>query len=252
MKRLSDELPDGFARELLESAQHDAPSTAAAQRALAAATAAVPLKGAAAAMLLSKVGLTVLATALVVAGAAAVHAALASRSAVARAPAAVDVAPALAPSIEAQAPAAAPASEAARSAAPGHASAETEPARPTTRIGAHAATGHLSAPRPELAEPAATPLTPSDDLRAQIELIDRARALVAQGDGAALPLLEGYARQWPRGPFVIDAAILAIEAERKSGAIEQARARAQRVLADHPSAAYRARVQRALNDVSIP
>jgi hypothetical protein len=247
VKRLTEELPDGFARELLESAQHDAPSSGAAQRGWAAAVGAIPVKSAAGALLVGKVGLAVLAAATVVGGAAALHATLTSRSAAVRAPEPVVVA--------ASAPEAMPApAEAARlDAAPG--------APPERRVapkqlpGRREAHEHSAAhvqPHDPVPAAAAPAVAQSDDLRAQVELIDRARTLVEQGDGAAVRLLDSYAQQWPQGPFVIDAAILAIEAERKSGAMEQARARAQRVLADHPSAAYQARVRRALGDASIP
>jgi hypothetical protein len=246
MKRLRDELPEGFARELLDSAQHDAPSARAARRGLAVAAAALSSKTAAGALLTSKVGLVLVAAAATVGGVATLHAVTASKP---------RAAPALPLVVAAPPPrAAGSVLESVRvEVAP---VAERKIAAPMRQaLAAPAAVPDDESPSVVAASPlpAAPVQSPaSDDLRAQVQLIERARTLVEQGDAAALALLDSYARQWPQGPFVIEADILAIEAERRSGAAEQARARAKRFLAEHHSAAYEARVRRALDGASIP
>jgi hypothetical protein len=250
VKRLRDELPEGFARELLDSARHDAPSARAAKRGLAVAVAALSSKTAAGAFLTGKVGLAVLAAAATVGGVATLRAVTASKPAGAPALGLVVAAPpprAAGSELETVRVEAAPAPER-KVAAPVRQPIASPASVPDTSSAGESWRGVTASPSPA----AAVQSPSSDDLRAQVQLIERARTLVEQGDAAALALLDSYARQWPQGPFVIEADILAIEAERRSGAVEQARARAKRFLAEYHSAAYEARVRRALDGASIP
>ncbi len=94
---------------------------------------------------------------------------------------------------------------------------------------------------------AAPPARPSD-LRAEIALLDAARAAAAAGDGArALTLLRRYDATFPAGTFRPESAALQIEALARLGQTDRARALGRAFIAAHPDSPLVARVQRAIN-----
>ncbi len=89
---------------------------------------------------------------------------------------------------------------------------------------------------------------PTDDIRGQIALIDAARAAVSASSGdRALDLLRQYQDKYPAGTFRPEAAALKVEALVKLGRISEARALAQRFVADYGESPQSDRVLRIAN-----
>jgi RNA polymerase sigma-70 factor (ECF subfamily) len=87
--------------------------------------------------------------------------------------------------------------------------------------------------------------TPAEALRLELQQLDKARALVAAGRGAAaLAVLDGYGRAAPRGALRLEAEALRIDALGQSGRKSEARARAAAFLAKYPSSVLAPRVRR--------
>jgi hypothetical protein len=86
---------------------------------------------------------------------------------------------------------------------------------------------------------------PTGDLRDQIALLDNARASIAAGSANhALELVRRYADKYPAGSFRPEAAALRIEALVKVGRMGEARALAERFVADHGGSPLADRVRR--------
>jgi len=85
----------------------------------------------------------------------------------------------------------------------------------------------------------------SGDLRDEIRLLDRARALV-RGKSAdeALKVLARYDRQYPAGQFRQEMLVLRVEALSLAGNQKAARALGKQFLADHPESPHAERLER--------
>ena len=84
------------------------------------------------------------------------------------------------------------------------------------------------------AAPRARAVTAAGDLGDQVALIDSARAAVSDGAGArALEILRRYQERYPAGSFRPEAAAIKIEALMKLGRESEARALAERFVAEH-------------------
>jgi hypothetical protein len=99
--------------------------------------------------------------------------------------------------------------------------------------------------------PSAEPITepppaPVDDAAAEALLIERARQALAAAPDRALALTAEHARRFARPALRVEAEVIAIEALARLGRRDQARARADALLAAEPRTAYRHRIQRAL------
>jgi TolA-binding protein len=105
---------------------------------------------------------------------------------------------------------------------------------------------------PALAAPAirrrhSTAAAPATDLRAEIALLDAARAAVADGaDARALALLRRYETRYPAGTFRPESTALRIEALARLGQRQEARKLGADFLASHPDSPVAGRVRRAL------
>ncbi|MFL5304962.1 MAG: hypothetical protein ACJ8F1_07095 [Polyangia bacterium] len=100
-----------------------------------------------------------------------------------------------------------------------------------------------AAPRPH--RHTAAPARASD-LRAEIALLDAARAAASAGDGArALTLLRRYDATFPGGMFRPESAALQIEALARLGQTDRAWALGRAFIAAHPDSPLVARVRRA-------
>jgi len=130
----------------------------------------------------------------------------------------------------------------------------SRPHRPVPPPAAVAAV--VAAPTPvEAPAPAATPARPhrhtapaarTGDLRAEIALLDAARAAAASGDGVrTLALLRRYDASFPAGTFRPESAALQVEALARLGQTERARALGRAFIAAHPDSPLVARVRRA-------
>ncbi|HSS39607.1 MAG TPA: hypothetical protein VLT58_12640 [Polyangia bacterium] len=94
------------------------------------------------------------------------------------------------------------------------------------------------------------PAARAGDLRAEIALLDAARAAASTGDGArALTLLRRYDATFPAGTFRPESAALQIEALARLGQIDRARALGQAFIAAHPDSPLVARVRHAIGDL---
>ncbi|HXJ23934.1 MAG TPA: hypothetical protein VMT03_27320 [Polyangia bacterium] len=109
------------------------------------------------------------------------------------------------------------------------------------------------APAPPPVAPAAphrrrsAAVRPAGDLRAEIALLDAARAAVADGaDGRALALLRRYDLRYPTGTFRPESTALRIEALARLGETGRARALAADFLAAYPDSPLAARVRRTM------
>ena len=86
-------------------------------------------------------------------------------------------------------------------------------------------------------------LTPTSELRDQIAFIDAARAALATDNGRrALTVLHRYQEKYPTGSFGPEAGALTIEALMKVGRATEARALAERFVAEHRGSLLATRV----------
>ena len=93
-------------------------------------------------------------------------------------------------------------------------------------------------------------VAPAGDLRAEIALLDAARAAASAGDGArALTLLRRYDATFPAGTFRPESAALQIEALARLGQIDRARALGRAFIAAHPDSPLVARVRHVTGDL---
>jgi hypothetical protein len=86
--------------------------------------------------------------------------------------------------------------------------------------------------------------TPSSALSDELNALDGARTLLAQGDAiGALSRLDAYNKSFPRGRLQLEAEVLRIDALMKSGQTDLAKKRAQAFLNKHPNSVLASRVR---------
>lgn len=84
-------------------------------------------------------------------------------------------------------------------------------------------------------------------LAAELAALDAARAKLTSGDGrAALILLDGYQREFPKPRLALEAEVLRIDALDRSGQSDLARKRAATFVRNHPKGVLTGRVRRYL------
>ena len=94
---------------------------------------------------------------------------------------------------------------------------------------------------------------PSGDLRAEIDLIDAARAALRAGDTSqALDLLGRHAVHFPHGALAPEETALRVEALMRLGRTSEARAYARRFVAANPASPLAERMRRLVNDAKAP
>jgi hypothetical protein len=102
---------------------------------------------------------------------------------------------------------------------------------------------------PASAPPRAASTTPGPtDVRSELELLARARRVLAADPGRALALTAEHARQHREGVLSQEREVLAIEALVRLGRRELAASRAGRFLEDHPESAHRVRLAAVLEE----
>ncbi len=100
-------------------------------------------------------------------------------------------------------------------------------------------------PRPSSSRAAPHPVASSGDLRAEIDLIDGARAALRDGQTSrALDLLGDHAMHFPHGSLVPEETALRVEALMRLGRSAEARAYARRFVAANPGSPLAERVRR--------
>ena len=115
-----------------------------------------------------------------------------------------------------------------------------------------------AAPAPRSIAPVATdrtgPLSPADNrLDEQVAKLNRARSLLASGDpSGALPILRDYEREFPRGAFSEESALLRIQALIARGDRALATSAGSRFLAEHPRSMHASKVRAILDDAGRP
>jgi len=94
---------------------------------------------------------------------------------------------------------------------------------------------------------------PSGDLRAEIDLIDGARAALRAGDSIeALALLGRHAVHFPHGALAPEETALRVEALLRVGRTAEARAYARRFIAANPASPLAERMRRLVNGATAP
>jgi hypothetical protein len=94
---------------------------------------------------------------------------------------------------------------------------------------------------------------PSGDLRAEIDLIDGARAALRAGETSeALDLLGRHAVQFPHGALAPEETALRVEALMRRGRTAEARAYARRFIAANPASPLSERMRRLVNGATAP
>jgi hypothetical protein len=86
----------------------------------------------------------------------------------------------------------------------------------------------------------------ADQLQRETRMIDAARAALASSPARALAVLEDHRREFPSGQLAAEREFLAVEALRRTGHGDEARRRAQALMARFPSSPYASRARRAL------
>lgn len=105
-----------------------------------------------------------------------------------------------------------------------------------------------AAPPPTAAAAAMAEARPRDRSQAEFALIRRAQSALASDPAAALAAVEEHARTFPDGELVQEREVSAVEALASLGRKEEARTRAQGLLARFPRTPYVARLERALGE----
>lgn len=117
---------------------------------------------------------------------------------------------------------------------------ESAPLPAARRVAARAAARTASVPSPA-----------SDEVRAQVVLVDRARALVNAGNAVgALRMIDDYHRRFPAGLLSEEASLLRIQAVYARGDRAGAGALVRRFRVDYPRSVYADKVQSMLSDGS--
>jgi hypothetical protein len=100
---------------------------------------------------------------------------------------------------------------------------------------------------PAPSAPPAAPAPPADPLAQEAALLERARTALAASPAQALALTEAYAARFPGGMLRIERDLVAIDALRRLGRLDEARARGEAVLARAPGSLYEARIRKLLD-----
>jgi hypothetical protein len=119
---------------------------------------------------------------------------------------------------------------------------------PATAVGPVAMPTVVDAPAPPApaltARPARRGSTPSPDLRAELEALDKVRADMVRGDFVeSLSLLDIYFQKFHHGRLRLEAEVLRIDALARSGQAEAARAQAREFLRRNPKSVHAGRLQ---------
>jgi hypothetical protein len=97
--------------------------------------------------------------------------------------------------------------------------------------------------------PALREVSKRGDLRAESDLLERARSVLASDPAATLVLAREHARRFPNGQLASERVVLEIEALYRAGRVAEARRRAVAVLDSAPDGLYSSRVRRLLNQM---
>jgi TolA-binding protein len=112
-----------------------------------------------------------------------------------------------------------------------------------------------SEPKPSAKKvsPARAAVAPPGDLRAEIDLIDGARAALRAGDTAqAMDLLGQHAMHFPHGALAPEETALRVEALMRMGRTAEAKAYARRFVAANPASPLAERMRRLVNSDTAP
>jgi hypothetical protein len=88
-----------------------------------------------------------------------------------------------------------------------------------------------------------------DDLRAESDLLERARSVLVSDPASTLVLTREHARRFPSGQLASERIVLEIEALYRAGRVTEARRRAVAVLDSAPDGLYSSRVRRLLQQM---
>lgn len=119
------------------------------------------------------------------------------------------------------------------------------PARPPAKVG-------ILAMAPKLAEPV-TPEAPEaphslDSLAREVAMLEQARATLDSNPGGALAELDRYAERFPAGRLTIESGLLAVEALKRLGRIEEARSRGAALLEQARGSLYETRIRTLISE----
>ncbi len=82
------------------------------------------------------------------------------------------------------------------------------------------------------------------ELTDELQLLERAQSAAARGQGAeALALVERHRREFPGGRFAVEMSVVEIESLARAGRLDEAAARGERFLQNHPGSPYTRRVE---------
>jgi hypothetical protein len=120
---------------------------------------------------------------------------------------------------------------------------EPPPAQPARRP--RAQQPKVAPTDPAAAAPAGVPALTAEhaDPAAELTLLTRARRLAAAAPAEALSLTAEHAEKYPRGVFMEERELIAVEALAHAGRAEEARTRASAFLAAHPRSAHGERMR---------
>jgi hypothetical protein len=107
------------------------------------------------------------------------------------------------------------------------------------------------ASRPEVApmRSVASAGSSAGSLDEEVALIARARSAVRSNPAEALELLRSHAQRYPRGKLVMERQLVEIEALQHAGRTQEARSRAETLLAGSAGSLYEARLRRMLEQM---
>ena len=101
-----------------------------------------------------------------------------------------------------------------------------------------------SGPSAPPASASAEPVDPVDPLAEEVALLDRARAALGASPAEALALTAEHTSRFPQGKMGMEREIVAIDALRRLGRADEARARGEVVLSRARGSLYEARVKK--------
>jgi hypothetical protein len=94
----------------------------------------------------------------------------------------------------------------------------------------------------------ASPPPPVDPMVRELALLGEAQSTLARDPAAALAITDRHRAEFPRGRFVDESEVLALDALRRLGRVEALRARGEALLRAHPRSPYAVRVRAWLDD----
>jgi hypothetical protein len=114
------------------------------------------------------------------------------------------------------------------------------------------ATADMPTGAPTLAEavaPAAQEAPqPVDPLAREAAMLEQSRAMLGSNPGGALEELDRYTERFPAGRLTIESGLLAVEALKRLGRIEEARARGAALLEQARGSLYEARIRTLMSE----